>query len=150
MGERERFETLLEVLEELREVNRYVPILVEGARDVASLRALGFTGTVLTVHTGRPLYETYEALAREHPLVIILTDWDRKGTRLLEEAERAIGGSAGRIDRVWRDEIRRNLDLPIKDIESLASYVRRGLAQWFRETLEEHVAKAPRHEHTGP
>lgn len=145
-----RFELLLDVLDELREANASAPVLVEGLRDIASLRALGCTGEIVPLNQGKTLYEVCEELARRAPLVVLLTDWDRKGGYLRAETTRAIEGSAGRVDATFRDRIRLYLDEPVKDVESLSGYVRRGLDAFFHESLEEHLARVRGHAHRPP
>lgn len=142
-----RFELLLDVLDELREANASAPVLVEGLRDVASLRALGCTGEIVPLNQGRSLYEVCEDLARRAPLVLLLTDWDRKGGFLRAETTRAIEGSAARVDATFRDRIRLYVDEPVKDVESLAGYVRRGLETFFHESLDEHLHRVRGHHH---
>lgn len=142
-----RFELLLGVLDELRDANADAPVLVEGLRDVASLRALGCTGELVPLNQGKTLYEVCEELARRAPLVILLTDWDRKGGYLRAETTRAIEGSAARVDATFRDRIRLYVDEPVKDVESLAGYVRRGLEKFFLESLEDHLQRVRGHHH---
>lgn len=142
-----RFEALLDVLDELRAANEATPVLVEGRRDVECLRDLGLPGEIAQLHDGRALFERCEDLARDHGVVIVLTDWDRKGGFLHAEATRAIEASGGRVDASFRERVRLYLDLPLNDVESLAGYVRKGLETFFRESLEDHLAKARGHAH---
>jgi len=72
-------ETLEKVLEELKEENKTVPILVEGEKDIAALRKLGINGVILRVNTGRSLPSFCDQIAHEYTDVILLMDWDRRG-----------------------------------------------------------------------
>jgi dTMP kinase len=78
----ERAERLREVLEDLKEVNRFVPVIVEGVRDKRALRKLGLVGEVITFHSGTPTYEFCENIAARHDRVVLLMDWDTQGERL--------------------------------------------------------------------
>ncbi|MCK7512963.1 MAG: hypothetical protein MZV70_59045 [Desulfobacterales bacterium] len=49
----ERAERLREVLQALYEVNKRVPVVVEGKRDVSALRRIGLIGDIVTLHGGR-------------------------------------------------------------------------------------------------
>jgi 5S rRNA maturation endonuclease (ribonuclease M5) len=78
----ERAERLRELLEDLKEVNRLVPVIVEGPKDRNALRKLGLVGEVITFHRGKPVYEFCEDVAENHDRVVLLMDWDTQGERL--------------------------------------------------------------------
>jgi 5S rRNA maturation endonuclease (ribonuclease M5) len=137
MDERARFDALLELLQELVEANRETPILVEGRRDVAALRELGCGGRILTVHSGDPLPEVAERVAGETRALILLTDWDRKGNRLFEAFDSALTRRGVRCDRAFRDKIPAYARAAFKDVESLPSFVARGLSRWHRKGLDD-------------
>jgi len=75
-------EMFREILDEMKEYsNNGVPLIVEGKRDEASLRRIGFSGPIVTV-SGARLHEIAEkSRGRE---VIVLTDFDEEGERLAE------------------------------------------------------------------
>lgn len=135
VDEAERFDALLDVLDELRDANDATPIVVEGQRDVASLRLLGMAGDLITLHTGEPLFQVAEAIAVESNYVILLTDWDRKGEILFEQLSAALAANAVRVDGKFRDDIKHCLRPTLNDIESLASYVGRNLARFHQRDL---------------
>ncbi len=60
-------------LTELREENKIVPIIVEGDRDIAALRKLEISLSVP---------DFCDIIAQKYQHIIILTDWDWRGTRL--------------------------------------------------------------------
>ncbi|HWR90572.1 MAG TPA: toprim domain-containing protein [Dissulfurispiraceae bacterium] len=78
----ERAERLREVLQALYEVNKRVPVVVEGKRDVSALRRIGLIGDIVTLHGGKGLYEFCEDLAEHYHRVVLLMDWDEKGESL--------------------------------------------------------------------
>ncbi len=69
-------------------------VVVEGERDLVSLRRLGLTGAVIKLHHGRALSGTAHDLVGRSRHVIVLTDWDTEGGHLAQrlreflEAER--------------------------------------------------------------
>lgn len=132
-----RFEELLLVIDDLAERNVEVPIVVEGRRDVESLRQLGCNGVIVALHTGENLFALAERLASEAREVILLTDWDRKGAALHDQLAANLGANGVRIDASFRDDLRRFQSPPVKDVESLATYVERNLQRYHRRALGE-------------
>ena len=79
-------------LEELREENKLVPIIVEGKKDVAALRVLGCTGLIITVNKGVSLTDFCDDIASMYDSVVLLTDWDRRGGSLCKRMMRLLKG----------------------------------------------------------
>lgn len=140
MLEGDRFLTLLDVVEELAAENARVPIVVEGQRDVASLRDLGCRGTIHVLHNGLSLMGLAEKLANESPHVILLTDWDRKGAILFEQFALMLGANGVRLHGHYRDRIAASSAPSLQDVESLAGYVSRHLARHLGQDLHDRVA----------
>jgi hypothetical protein len=69
-------------LQELMDINDTVPIIVEGYRDVQTLRALGLRGHIVKVHSGRSIQQFCEEYSENFEEAIILTDWDLRGQQL--------------------------------------------------------------------
>jgi 5S rRNA maturation endonuclease (ribonuclease M5) len=76
------------LITQLIEVNREIPVIVEGDQDVRCLRALGFKGAILKVHAGKTFYEFCQDLSAQYHRVVLLTDWDRKGQQIHEQLVR--------------------------------------------------------------
>ncbi|AGB04950.1 small primase-like protein with Toprim domain [Aciduliprofundum sp. MAR08-339] len=117
----ESMEKIESILEDMRVENVQTPILVEGKRDREALRTLGMEGEIITVNMGKSLSDLADFIASRHFKVIILTDWDRKGSYL-----------AGKLFTLLRDndvicnmEYRRKLGFyvgaHISSVEELAS-----------------------------
>ena len=123
--DRERLESVERVLDELREREEDVVIIVEGDRDVASLRALGVPPPIVKLNLGVSLLNLCEELARSHGSFIVLTDWDRKGGQLARHLERHFRAIGVRVDLDTRRRLKHSLPYQIHDIESLQGHVSR-------------------------
>ena len=82
MDDQEVFEELEELLTELREENKTIPIIVEGEKDITALRKLELTGEILRFNTGQSIPDFCDTIAQKHRKIILLTDWDWRGGRL--------------------------------------------------------------------
>ncbi|MCS7214807.1 MAG: hypothetical protein RMI30_02060 [Thermodesulfovibrio sp.] len=119
--DRERAEKIKEVLHYLYEINKFIPIIVEGRKDKKALREIGFDGEIITFHSGKSIYEFSETVANRFEKVILLFDWDEKGEELYSKVGENLQG-------MWEDfsSIREVLKvlcqkeiLEIEDIPSL-------------------------------
>ncbi|MHC1624468.1 MAG: toprim domain-containing protein [Methermicoccaceae archaeon] len=124
-AEDERIRLLFEKLDELKELSdNKIPILVEGIKDVTSLKHLGITGPVIRLGVGS-LLNFSENLAREYSEIVILTDWDRRGDELSQKLStylRIAGVSTNtRIRGSFKQLARRD----VKDVEGLSSLFER-------------------------
>ncbi len=90
--EKEQLNLFIKVLKDLKELNRYVPVLVEGKRDRETLRKLGLEGTILLLHQGLNLYEYSEELAERYDKIIILLDWDPRGEAMYQKIKGYLKG----------------------------------------------------------
>jgi len=101
------------------------PIMVEGKKDVAALRALGVAGTVLTVKTGGKSFldAICEIEKMGVPEVILFLDFDRRGKegtkRLKQNLERA---KIKNNTKLWR-ALSALVGKEIQCIESLTAYM---------------------------
>ncbi len=93
---KDKEEKILEILNTLAEESaKGTPILVEGKKDIQTLRALGVKGTVVSVKAGgKSLLDVASELEqRGASEVILLLDFDRRGKegtkRLKQDLERA-------------------------------------------------------------
>lgn len=92
----ERAEKIKEVLHSLYEINKLIPIIVEGKRDKKALRDMGFDGEIITIHSGKSLYEFSENIANRFDKVVLLIDWDEKGQELYSKVGQNLQG-------LWED-----------------------------------------------
>jgi 5S rRNA maturation endonuclease (ribonuclease M5) len=82
MDDLQRLEELDELLTDLREENKTVPIIVEGEKDIIALRRLEMTGEIIRFNTGQSVPDFCDSIAQKYQKIILLTDWDWRGGRL--------------------------------------------------------------------
>ena len=119
-----RFLDFQKILEKLQ--NTTSPVIVEGKRDTAALKKLGFNGTIIELNDGTSVLTTIERIFQNQGSsteFIILMDWDKTGNKL---AKQLISyGEA--CDLNPNDEFRRALSIitakEISCIEELPSFV---------------------------
>ncbi len=125
MNYQELHDDLQRVLEDLREKNRSVPIIVEGDHDRRALESLGVSGDIRVMNRGTGVLALCESIALQYREAIILTDWDTRGGRLARQLRDSLTACGLRYD----DEIRARLTVlcrkDIKDVESLHLFVER-------------------------
>jgi 5S rRNA maturation endonuclease (ribonuclease M5) len=92
MDYKKSFEELEKVLFELIEENKKIPIVVEGDKDVFSLRRLGITGEIITTNSGLSIIDFCDKIAKNYKEIILLTDWDRKGGFICYTIQRNLQG----------------------------------------------------------
>lgn len=134
MKVQERYEEVMATLEQLRELNERVPVIVEGLEDRRALRALGLQGEILALNVGSSVFGFCEEVSRNHREAIILTDWDHRGGSLCRMLREGLAANGVR----YNDEVRARFTLlsrkEIKDVQGLAGYVDR-LELLARQTL---------------
>jgi 5S rRNA maturation endonuclease (ribonuclease M5) len=79
MDYQKTLEELEKTLEELREANKMIPIIVEGRKDIDALHTLGITGEVIRYHRGLSISNFCDMISQQYETIILLTDWDKKG-----------------------------------------------------------------------
>ena len=92
MDYKKSFQEIEKGLFELIEENKKVPIVVEGDKDVFSLRKLGIIGEIITVNSGLSIIDFCDKIANKYKEIILLTDWDRKGGYICHTIERNLEG----------------------------------------------------------
>ncbi|MGC8561763.1 MAG: toprim domain-containing protein [Thermoplasmata archaeon] len=82
MSAKDNVEKIFKSLEDLKERNRTVPIVVEGKNDIKALRRLSFEGEILPLHSRVTIEKFSRDISMNHKEVILMLDWDPKGKRL--------------------------------------------------------------------
>ena len=123
---RERQEKIEQTLECLAEESaRGTPIIVEGRKDVETLRTLGVQGQIVTAKTGGKsrLDLISEIEKTGSPEVILLLDFDRRGREWTAILRTNLEKSRIRVNVTFRKELLRSAGKELKDIEGLAAYL---------------------------
>jgi len=126
MIDEKTLEQIEELLDELRKYSAEgVPIIVEGLLDKKALRELGVGGDIFQVSgSGRTALNFLEQLP-PHQQTVILTDFDRAGdelARFCAEHLRRLG-TEPIVD--LREKLKALLRKDIKDIQSLAKFIKK-------------------------
>lgn len=120
----ERSARLREVFENLQELNKQIPVIVEGRRDASALRNLGLMGDIITLHNGQNMYDFCDNIARTYDRVIMLIDWDRKGDDLFKTLAHNLKGHWEEFAS-FRELLKILCQKEIKDIEGIPTLLRR-------------------------
>ena len=100
-------------------------IVVEGERDLRSLRRLGIEGRIVTVHRGRSLSGTAHDLVGEARRVIVLTDWDAEGGHLAHRLKEFLESDRPSFDLEYRRRLARIVRGELVHVEGLHGWARR-------------------------
>lgn len=120
---RKRLERIEELLSEISEYSgRGAIIIVEGKRDVLSLKRLGIEGN-FELATQYSLFNFSERIAQLGNEVVILTDWDRRGDLLAIKLLGYFESFGLKPDVEIRNKLKLASQKEIKDLESLYTYV---------------------------
>lgn len=120
----ERAERLKEIIRALCEVNKTIPVIVEGKNDVSALRRLGLVGEIIALNKGNSLYDFCADIAEKFHRVIILLDWDKKGESLNKTLSMYLKGHWEEFSS-FRELLRLLCQKEIKDIEGIPKLLRR-------------------------
>lgn len=132
MNDEERLESILDILDELKEKGEKIPIIVEGEKDDTALRKLGVSGHIRKLNIGISIFHFCEELSREYDKAIILTDWDRKGGHLSKVLRDDLQANQVKANTELRAKLSGLCRMEIKDVESLPTLV---------ESLKKSVAR---------
>ncbi len=130
-----RLEEIWRVLEDLKmRMTEGTLVIVEGQKDVESLRRIGADGKILPVKaSGRSLLAALREIERwRSKEVILLMDFDRRGRELTMQMARNLEMMKIKPDLTFWRRLLSLLGRDVKDIESLARYI---------ETLSEKTGK---------
>jgi 5S rRNA maturation endonuclease (ribonuclease M5) len=119
-----RAERLRGVLEALYEANKLVPVIVEGRRDANALKRLGLVGEIITLHSGKGIYEFYQYIDATYRNVILLLDWDSEGENLFRRLGRNLSGHWEEFAGI-REALKALCQKDIKDVEGIPKLLRR-------------------------
>ncbi len=120
---RKRLERIEELLSEISEyAEKGAIIIVEGKKDVLSLKKLGIEGN-FELATRDSLFNFSERITQLGSEVVILTDWDRRGDLLATKLSGYFESFGLNPELDIRNKLRFIVQKDIKDVESLYTYV---------------------------
>jgi len=130
----ERWDVACQALAEARKYNHQhnIPILVEGKRDVETLRKMGFRGPIERIHRGKPLDAVIVALVESYRIprnelgfnLYLLMDWDRTGGRLQKKIIESMTGMEIKISDELRQVLSKAMKPDTRCVEELPSFLR--------------------------
>lgn len=135
--ELERAKRLKEFLETIGEINKSIPVIVEGKRDLSALRKLGFTGEIITAHSGMGLYDFCQDISERFNKVLLLMDWDENGDILHKKLSDNLPGLWEEFSHL-REVLRMLCQKDVKAIEDIPSLLKRlsGIEVKIRDNME--------------
>ena len=120
MDYKKALENLEELLIELKEENKAIPIIVEGDKDIEALRKLGIKGKIIGINKGVNLSTFCDRISHEFSNIIILTDWDRRGGHICHTIKKNLQGRV-KCDIKYRELFAKNTTIRI--VEGLPSWI---------------------------
>lgn len=124
-----QYELLEKTLHEIADLNKKIPIIVEGEKDKAALRQIGMAGEIIVINCGFSIEILCEVVSRKYNEVIILTDWDKKGGVLARKLKDLLTANGTKYNDVLRARIASSCKKEIKDVESLPALLERHRRQ---------------------
>ncbi len=114
-------EHIEKAIEEIKQRNKEIPIIVEGEKDVEALHNLGIDGEILTVHCGEEIANFCDIIASRYKEIIILTDWDKNGWQLCRKIEENLKGRTKCFTEYRLIFAQYSM---VKDIEGMPSFIK--------------------------
>lgn len=121
----ERLEQLESVFEDLEDLSKRSPVIVEGKKDAEALALLGVTKNIITLSKGVSILAFCERIARTSSTAVILTDWDRKGGTLARMLRDGLMSNGVEVNENIRTQLAILSKKEIKDIEGIPRFVLR-------------------------
>lgn len=121
----ERLEKIEAVLNELKVLNEKMPVIVEGRSDIKVLRELGIEGDVIQLNRGQSLFNFCEWISHRYKMVVILTDWDRKGGHLCNLLKEDLKANDVKFNTGIRAKLASYCKKETKDVEGLIGCIYR-------------------------
>ena len=125
-GLKRKAERLRKLLEKLAaETKKGTPIVVEGQKDVASLKQLGINGDFVSSKTqGKSFLDMLtEIEQRRAKEVILLLDFDRRGVEWTHRLKQHLEKTRIKPNLTYWNELYGLVGRDLKDIEGLAAYL---------------------------
>ncbi len=125
---KEELEGVLDILEDIKQEDTDIPVIVEGENDVSALKSLGIERKIIKIKRGESIVRIIEGLREKYEKVIILTDWDPTGRKLCYDIKKACQSNGIKYDLEYRKKMVKFLKKEVKDVEGIPSFIRRAKA----------------------
>ena len=122
MSIQEDIENSLEVLSKLKEEEGV--IIVEGQNDIDSLVNLGINTRIIAVSQYN-IFDIIESISEKE--VIVLTDFDKKGTFLFKKYVKELDSSGKKVITIYYKELKKYLKKYITGIEQIYVFLERRI-----------------------
>jgi 2,5-diamino-6-(ribosylamino)-4(3H)-pyrimidinone 5'-phosphate reductase len=122
---KEKTEKVEEILERLAvQSSKGIPIIVEGRKDVETLRRLAFNGNIIAAKTRK----SFLALAAEiehldSEEVVLLLDFDRRGKEWTRRLTQYLERSPVKPNTFFWNELQSLVSNDVKDVEGILAYL---------------------------
>lgn len=122
-GRQEKIEQ--EITKLIEESEKGKPIVVEGKKDIQTLRKLGINGTILAAKTGgKSFLEVTGEIEKLHaPEIILLLDFDRRGKEGTKKLKEELEHSKIKVDMRFWQRLHSLIGREVQCIESLSTYL---------------------------
>lgn len=123
---KEKKEKILHVLECLNEESeKGTPIIVEGRKDIETLRALAVEGKIISAKTGgKSLLDVISEVEKSGVQeVILLLDFDRRGKEWTKRLKQNLEKARIKPNLAFWTKLSRLVSKEVKDVESLITYM---------------------------
>jgi 5S rRNA maturation endonuclease (ribonuclease M5) len=123
---KEKEEKISEILSALaQESAKGTVILVEGKKDVETLRALGVEGPIVTVKTGgKSFLDVISELEIKTSKVILFLDFDRRGKQGTNRLKRDLERAGIKVDLEFWLGLLKSIGKDVQCVEGLNAYLR--------------------------
>lgn len=123
---KEKEEKILHILKCLtEETAKGTPVIVEGKKDIETLRTLGIEGKITSAKTGgQTLLDVISNVEKSNiNEVILLFDFDRRGKEWTKRIKQQLERTKTKPNTRFWHELKAIIGKEVKDIESLTTYM---------------------------
>lgn len=120
-----KLEKINDLVERLKdEADGGALLLVEGEKDVKSLKTIGIGSNVVAIRLhGKSLHEFVDEISSLNRKIILLMDFDRRGREMTKRLARPLIEIGAKVNLEYWRNLREILSGDVKDIEGLAAYL---------------------------
>jgi 2,5-diamino-6-(ribosylamino)-4(3H)-pyrimidinone 5'-phosphate reductase len=126
----EKYGMLIKLASQLvEESKKGVPIIVEGRKDLTSLKRIGVKGRIRCVKSRRQNFINLIDELKSEREMIIMTDFDKEGEELARQLSIALTESRVKVNNLIRERIKSLFRNEIKAVEELADFYEKAMCQ---------------------